>query len=193
MRKSCSVDNCGKPAHARGLCNPHYLRSKRHNGNPLGVPSRPSLEDRLWAKVEKTETCWIWRGAVDQKGYGMIWDEGARPRAHRVSWELVNGPIPEGLQVDHKCHNHACVNPSHLRPLTPKQNNEHRLGSPVNNTSGVRGVYWHKKAQKWMVSVGHNGRNIYAGLFPTVAEAEAAAIAKRNELHTHNDRDRTVA
>jgi hypothetical protein len=95
--------------------------------------------------------------------------------------------------LDHKCHNPACVRPGHLRPLPRKQNNENLGQLNRNNTSGVRGVTWNKRMNRWVARVGHNGERIYVGHFRRLADAEAAVIAKRNELYTHNDIDRWAA
>jgi hypothetical protein len=81
--------------------------------------SRRPVADRFWEKVERAgaEDCWLWQGAVDGHGYGSIGLSEPRRtigKAHRVSWELANGPIPPGLGVLHKCDTPLCVNPAHL-------------------------------------------------------------------------------
>jgi len=152
-----------------------------------------TLEERFWAKVEKTDTCWNWTGSK-VKGYGNF-GVGQRKNAysHRVSYELAYGPIPEGMNIDHQCHNKACVNPSHLNPVTIQQNSENRSGAQVNSRTGVRGVIWNKAARKYEASVVVHQKRHYVGLFESLAEAEAAVIAKRNSLHTNNLVDRRAA
>jgi hypothetical protein len=72
------------------------------------------LEIRFWRQVKKMDSgCWVWTG-VTTNGYGQISYGGKGRRAHRVSWELHCGTIPDGLLVLHKCDNPPCVNPSHL-------------------------------------------------------------------------------
>jgi hypothetical protein len=74
------------------------------------------LEERFWSKVRKTESCWLWTGAGGGH-YGRLVRGGRLDLSHRVSWELHNGPIPDGLFVLHNCpggDTPACVNPDHL-------------------------------------------------------------------------------
>lgn len=83
-----------------------------------------SLEVRFWAKVQKTDNCWLWLGRT-RGGYGRIAEAGRGSRvmsAHRVSYELAYGPIPDGLDVLHICDNPSCVWPEHLRVGTHTDN-----------------------------------------------------------------------
>lgn len=84
------------------------------------------IEDRLWAKVKKTDKCWIWLGSKSGKyqhgeiGIGRRKD--GKAKTHRVSYEITYGKIPDGLQVLHKCDNGLCVRPDHLFLGTQKDN-----------------------------------------------------------------------
>lgn len=69
-----------------------------------------NTSDRFWAKVEKTDGCWSWRGCRNRQGYGLFWYEGRLQVAHRVAWILLRGPIPDGLNVLHRCDTPPCVN-----------------------------------------------------------------------------------
>lgn len=146
--------------------------------------------ERFWAKTDRTGTCWIWTGQVDKNGYGR---HGAR-YAHRYAYEITTGSrIFQGKQIDHICHNRACVNPDHLRSVTNKQNGENRKGPNSNSTSGVRGVTWNKRHKKWCAKFRHNRRYIYVGMYDRLEDAEAAIIAKRNRVFTCNAADRRLA
>lgn len=143
--------------------------------------------ERFWAKVIFTSKCWEWDGGHLPRGYSRFRFDGKDSYAHRFAYIMAYGPIPEGQEIDHKCHNPGCVNPGHLQAKTHKQNTENFSGpTRANKSSGLRGVYWDKSKQKWMASVGHNGRNHFAGYFDDPELASQAAIAKRNELFTNN-------
>lgn len=78
---------------------------------------------RFWARVRKTETCWIWDAGGDRKGYGKFYvGRGINRQAHRWAWESINGPIPDGMLVRHTCDNPPCVNPAHLEVGTQLDN-----------------------------------------------------------------------
>ena len=189
----CSVDGCDDVHSARGYCGKHYQHLRRRGLIP--AQPKPTEEERFWSKVDKTGDCWLWTGVKGSAGYGQFQVKVDRGRfrtigAHRYAYELCVGPIPEGLHIDHRCRTKSCVNPDHLRPVTPKQNAENLGDDRANNTSGVRGVHWDKRRQKWRASVQFR---IDLGHFASLEDAAAAVRAKRNELHTHNDVDRQEA
>lgn len=138
-----SRSGCYRDAEIAGYCKLHYSRVARalprkprikplptrscsKCGNLLlsANPSR-TLCDRctqrrpllewFWPNVSKTESCWVWTGSKYRMVYGILIVPGqGRKYAHRVSWELVNGPIPDGRVIRHRCSNQTCVNPEHL-------------------------------------------------------------------------------
>lgn len=77
---------------------------------------------RFWAKVDRNADCWEWRGPRNAKGYGRFHASGASEMAHRTSVRLDGRDIPNGMEVDHICRNRGCVNPSHLRVVTHREN-----------------------------------------------------------------------
>src|SRR5882757_2009475 len=86
----------------------------------------------FWDKVEMTKTCWNWTaGKVD--GYGVFKIGGTDKKAHRVAYEAVVGPIPEGMCIDHLCRNRACVYPLHMEVVTWRQNIHRGQGIAAKN------------------------------------------------------------
>jgi hypothetical protein len=81
-------------------------------------------ETRFWKRVARTDACWLWTGATTGYGYGQFYLGlgQRRVRAHRFSYELLVGPIPDGLVLDHLCRVRLCVNPAHLEPVTQREN-----------------------------------------------------------------------
>lgn len=129
---TCSEEGCFRVVKARTLCGLHYERHLR-SGQPWpmadGRTIKASTLERLFRYTTITESgCWEWCGATDKDGYGFISigskATGAnRPyRVHRVGYELMVGPIPDGLEIDHLCFNRACWCPDHLEPVTTLEN-----------------------------------------------------------------------
>ena len=134
------------------------------------------LADRLWPRTDRATGCWLWLGGT-REGYGAISVKGRGKGAHVVAWELTHGrPVPPGQQVDHLCHNRRCINPDHLRVVTPSQNQQNRRGASRNSQTGVRNVYPRRGGYTVRVARKHIGD------FQNLAEAEAAAVAARRAM-----------
>ena len=77
---------------------------------------------RFWDKVEFTTDCWEWKASKISDGYGQFSLDNRNVYAHRFSYELYKGKIPDGMFIDHLCRNPSCVNPKHLEMVTNKEN-----------------------------------------------------------------------
>lgn len=121
------------------------VRAFRLRSKGLPVKRMPwhivqTITDRFWLMVRKTDSCWLWTGSVNRKGYGQISTKrGNRPlQAHRFSYRIHFGRIPSRKMVLHKCDNPSCVNPDHLFLGTAKQNTDDMI-------TKERG-HWQRKA-----------------------------------------------
>ncbi|GAF84940.1 unnamed protein product [marine sediment metagenome] len=92
---------------------------------------------RIQASIKVVDSCWEWQAGFDGKGYGKILVQGKLVGAHRASYRLYHGPIPQGLEVDHICRNTACINPEHLQAITRRENMARARG-PRPHTRGPR-------------------------------------------------------
>lgn len=151
---ACVCLNCGKTVQhsalyvAKGYG--QFCNHRCHSDYQCGKQPKGTPEERFWAKVEKQENgCWTWTGATGEKGYGQILVAGYHVHSHRFSWELHNGPVPEGLQVCHDCDKNypigdatyrRCVNPLHLW-----------LGTAHDNTQDMmkKGRHRHGTTRLW--------------------------------------------
>lgn len=108
-----------------------------------------SVEDRFWSKVNKNGPiptnrpelgpCWLWNAAQNAEGYGNFTFGGRTVKAHRFTYELLVGPIPEGLELDHLCRVHHCVNLAHLEPVTRSVNSQRGVNANTRKTHCPQG------------------------------------------------------
>lgn len=118
---TCTVDGCSNKHRSKGLCSAHYSRMLKHgNLNVLFIVKND--RERLIANTLTNENgCYVWRKSK-YNGYGKTVLKGVLMAAHRASWIVFKGDIPSGMQVNHKCHNRACINVDHLYIGNQKQN-----------------------------------------------------------------------
>ena len=121
---TCSIDGCDTVGTlVRGWCPKHYSRYKRH-GDPEHTKTIWGDDVRRFhSKIATTDAgCWHWTGTRNGNGYGQIKVQGVMWQAHRYSYLLRHGAIPDGAAVDHLCRNRGCVNPDHLEAVDVRTN-----------------------------------------------------------------------
>jgi hypothetical protein len=89
------------------------------------------VDAAFWARVEKSDSCWVWTGAKNSEGYGYYRNH----RAHRLTYEQYVGAIPDGLVLDHLCRNPSCVNPEHLEAVSSRVNTLRGAGPTAQNAA----------------------------------------------------------
>lgn len=193
--RTCTFPGCNKPLASRGLCDGHAKQDRKgHQLTPLKISSVGlSLSQAFDKRVVRSDGCWAWKGVFTANGYGRMSYRNKGYLAHRASWIIHFGHIPDGMEIDHTCFTRECANPSHLRMVTHKQNQENRSGPKKGSKTGVRGVWWHERDKRFIAKVGHEKKVVWTGRFKTLEEAEAAVIEARNHYFTHNELDKLKA
>lgn len=173
----CYVQDCEKPIRCKGLCRLHYNRMLR-NGTTDYVGQRvtPAIE-RVLARSHAEGECVRWDGYHGDDGYGQIKDGGRMVGVHRVSWAAVNGPIPDGREIDHVCHVRDCVNVDHLRLATRLENTRNRAGANRNSGTGHRGIHRWIGGQ-YRVRVADSNNKRHGSIHKTIE----TAIVERDRL-----------
>lgn len=151
-RKPCQIAECEDDVYRRDWCSKHYGRWKRHGDPTGGKYFHGTPEERFWVKVDAEGDCWEWTAFRDSDGYGMFSPTKSHSvRAHRFAWELLIGPIPDELTVDHRCRNRGCVNPVHLEIVPNVVNVARGYGAAAQNARRDRCIAGHPLS----------GRNLY--------------------------------
>lgn len=139
----CSIEGCSNVHLARGWCRMHYLRWRKY-GNPLFTIRWQPVETRFWRLVDKGDGCWLWLGHVGPAGYGTFRFDGDTDLSHRIAYRLLVGEIPGGHHLDHLCRIRRCVNPRHLEPVLPAENNRRSESPSALNARKTHCVHGHE-------------------------------------------------
>lgn len=179
MRKKCSVSECKRLSSSARYCDKHYRRWKKHGDPTIVGRCGMTVAEALKTRVERAGDCILWTGAMTGE-YGCVRYNGRSTRVHRVKWIETNGPIPDGMKVDHMCWNTRCINIDHLRLVTQAENLQYRPGPPANSTTGVRNVY--RGNGGYRVSIKVNRKTTNFGTYPTLEQAADVAERVRSDL-----------
>lgn len=175
--RCCCVIGCDRQAIAKSLCGMHYQRAKV-NGDPnikRSLRGEP-LNRRFWSRVRITPGCWDWLGPVTADGYGRLFGVDKEARAHRLSFEMHVGPIPEGLFVLHKCDNPPCCNPDHLFLGTTLDNARDCIAKGRSNVAARSGTnHWMRNRPDLIARGSRMGRSHLTEAM--VAEIRARFVA----------------
>jgi hypothetical protein len=138
LGKQCGFPGCGDPHWAKGYCSKHYRRLHNH-GDPA-IETQPgrsmSLEQRILSRIDRrgADDCWLWTDRITEAGYATYGVPGTTAFVHRWMYQRFVGPIPDGAELDHRCHSddkrcpggpcvhRRCVNPQHLEAVSHRTN-----------------------------------------------------------------------
>lgn len=125
MTKNCT--HCGKPFTAADIPDKYNFKRQKLCGMACANARKKFTPEKalaaFWAKVNKTEGCWLWTGALQRDGYAHFTGAGRKTiSSHRHAYELLVGLVPAGMDLLHTCDVRHCVNPAHLRPGTHEDN-----------------------------------------------------------------------
>lgn len=186
---TCTIDGCTNRVKSKtlGWCDAHYWRYRKHGDPHHGGPIRHMYrdpEEAFAARTERRGECLIWTGSKNDRGYGKLAVAKKITYAHIYAWERVHGPVPEGMDVDHRYHcDLLCCEVTHLRLADRSDNLSNRSGAAPSRTRDLpRNVYLSVKSGRYFVRITKRGVVHSYGTYATIEEAAEAAERARAEL-----------
>lgn len=184
---TCTIDGCTNPIknRANGWCTTHYWRARKHGDPHHGGPITPAFRDpelAFTARTERRGDCLIWTGSKNDRGYGKLTVHGQLKYAHVYAWERAHGPVPEGMDVDHRDHcDLLCCEVAHLRLANRGDNLANRAGRGKDRLHDLpRNVY--RVKDRYFVKMQKAGVVHHIGTYLTVDEAAEAAERARRDI-----------
>lgn len=203
--KVCKANNCKEELKLSDLCRKHRAKLNKYGDynyvkNTMGFTPHEKLEHY---SNYLDNGCQLWTGSTLKvnRGYKVkefghlnvnIDGKNKDEYAHRLSYRLNIGDIPEGMSVIQSCGENLCINPQHLMLATHAESCQHQSTAHSDSTSGFRGVTWSKPLNKWIVQVKVSQQVKYGGSFTDLVEAANKAREMRLQMHTlHDEADLT--
>lgn len=139
--------------------------------------------DRFYSKVEKEPMsgCWIWTACCDRRGYGRFYFNGKPERAHRASWQIHNGKIPDGMRVLHRCDLPCCVSPHHLFLGTQADNVTDMAMKWRGRTGEMPYGVGAQLSGRFQAAISWRGEQVSLGTYDTIQEAHQVAVSEKQK------------
>ena len=142
-----------------------YKKYRKTKSNSISE-NEIRLSEKHWSKVDLTESCWLWKGACNDRGYGQTVKSQQRYYVHRLAYIEFIGPIKEGMTIDHLCLTPNCLNPYHLEQVSMGENSARgSCATQRANITGYRGV--HRMKDRYAVRI----KKINLGVYGSAEEA----------------------
>jgi len=161
--------------------------SRAYGSDDMSRLNKTTLQ-RFFDNTIVSNGCWLWNGGVSDNGYGNMSVGGKKYLAHRISFELFVGPIPEGSMCLHSCDNRSCVNPGHLR-LGDSRDNHRDMAMRYRGSRSKRGLPFgaYPCNKKYGSHVWNGKKLVYLGVYDTPEQAHKVAIETKQEIMDHED------
>jgi len=183
--KTCCVEGCASPLLARGMCSKHWQRMYKTGSLERTRPEWASVEERFLSKIAPADGngCRVWTASRTARGYGNFNIGGRSVGAHRYAWELANGPVVPGHELNHKCNNPPCVTVEHLEQVTHDQNMKYMAicgrAKPLRGEAAPNAKLTEKDIREIRARIARGERQVSVGALYGIHQAVVWKIKER--------------